>query len=336
MPQVMTTAATAGTSASRAEACQRVQSVLADWRGRAGIVVFGAGAHTSKVLSVLEAHADKIVGIVDDSPAWWSKPLGPWTVGPPAAVIDENVAGILVSSDTQQRVLAQRVQEEFGDRCAILTLYETRGDDGPELPFTGERQIGRNLDEIELGHRARYYWALQHLPAGAVVLDAACGNGYGSYILASGGARVQGVDVSAEAIAFARHYYRHEQTSFVAAAIDDASALCDAAAASAPFDALVSLETLEHLADAETFLHSAGGLLRPGGMLLCSTPNADVMDIAEAPYHQRHFTRTELQQLLRRVGFQMQNWYGQEGLQILNNRCTTRQRYLLYHALKSV
>lgn len=335
MLDVDTTCTHAGQSVPADLARERARNVLAEWCGRDGIVVFGAGAHTHKILPVLHAHADKIVGIADDSPRSWGMVLGPWMVAAPARLIDDHVGGILISSDVQQRSLAARARQEYGDRCAILTLYSESSDDAAELPFTGERQTAANLEEIELGHRARYYWALQHLPAGARVLDAACGNGYGSYILAGGGQRVLGVDISSEAIAFARHHYAHPEATFAVAAIDVDGALARCTAGAAPFDAVISMETIEHLDNPQTFLRAANELLRPGGVLLCSTPNADAMQVSEAPFHRQHFTHREMCNLLTAAGFDLSSWYGQEGLEVLRNRCSTAQRYQLYNAIKS-
>lgn len=332
-------ASAAPTAAPADVAAERAEHLLADWRGRGRIVVLGAGAHTRKILPALERHAARIAGIADDSPAAWGRAVGPWRVAAPQALITADVSGVLISSDVQQRALAQRAAAEFGDRCAILTLHpDTIGTDpragAPTLEFTGERQIAATLEEIELGHRVRYYWALQHLAAGARVLDAACGNGYGARILADGGAVVRGVDVCASAVAFAAHHFGGSAASFAVACIDDPSALSRAVAGREPFDAVVSLETIEHLERPEAFLTAAAALLRPGGQIFCSTPNADVMSLAEAPFHRRHFRVAEMLDLLAACGFRDVAWFGQEGLEILPQRRTPRQRYCLFRAVR--
>lgn len=317
-------------------AAERAERVLADWRGRGQIVVLGAGAHTRKILPVLERHAARIAGIADDSPAAWGRTVGRWRVASPQALITADVAGVLVSSDVQQRTLAQRAANEFGGRCAILTLHPSAAatDGAPTLEFTGERQVAASLEEIELGHRARYYWALQHLAVGARVLDAACGNGYGARVLADGGAVVRGVDVCESAVAFAAHHFGGPGVSFAVARIDDPGALLCAIREHAPFDAVVSLETIEHLEYPEVFLTAAAQLLRSGGLLLCSTPNAEVMSLAEAPFHRRHFSVAAMLDLLAACGFSDVAWFGQEELQILPQRCTPRQRYCLFRAAR--
>lgn len=324
----------AGTSVRPDLACDRARAVLADWRGRGSIVVFGAGAHTHKILPALTDMADRIAGIADDSPAVHGRPIGRWRVCDPAELIDEGIGGILVSSDMQQATLEARLRSTYGDRCAIMTLYRAPDVDGPSLPNSGERQIGRTLEEIEIGHRARYYWALQHLTEGARVLDAACGNGYGSYILAGGGMRVIGVDVCAEAIAFARHYYAGPSISYRIGAVGDGRSLSQVASEHGAFDAVVSMETVEHLERPEAFIANVRTVLRPGGSFFFSTPNARQMALADAPFHRRHFETGEVLDLLNKAGFERIQWFGQEGMQILPGRNTQRQRYCLYHAVK--
>ena len=322
-------------SVERSIALERTRAVLSDWRGRNGIVVFGAGAHTHKILHELEVHADKIIGITDDSPQLWGRRIGQWPVCSPEDLLDTPAGGLLVSSDTQQSTLEGRLRTRFGDRFAILTLYPpNERDRAPLLAETGERQTGRCLEEIEIGHRVRYFWALQHLRNGANVLDAACGNGYGSFILAEGGSRVFGVDISEDAIRFARHYYDNKTIAFHHGAIDDDSTLCKLAKDAVPFDAVVSFETIEHLKHPEMFLDTAQELLRPGGAIFCSTPNACVMSLEDAHFHRHHFEVDEMLEMLSASGFTSVNWFGHEGMQILNARSTPRQRYVLYQGMK--
>lgn len=333
---MITGTTTSGPAAATELACARARRVLADWRGRGRVAVFGAGAHTRKILPVLEAFESRIAGVADDSPGRWGQRVGRWTVRSPRELIDAGVGGILISSDVQQTPLAERVRHEFGERAAVLTLYpeDAAPGDGPALAFTGERQTGRTLEEIEIGHRARYYWALQHIERGAAVLDAACGNGYGSRILSDGGARVVGLDVAEDAIEFARHHFGGEQSAFEVCDLEDPADVWRCAARFTPLDAIVSLETIEHLRRPESFLRTACGLLERGGALLCSTPNAEAMTVDEAPFHRNHFSVEQVVAMLREAGFALVDWFGQEGMEILKTRVGVAQRYCLYHAVR--
>lgn len=167
----------------------------------------------------------------------------------------------------------------------------------PVLPFTGERFTPECEREIAYEHWHRYALA-RSLAAGRRVLDAACGEGYGSALLADAGAReVLGVDLGAEAVAHARARYgdraglRFEQA--------DATALDHLPEAS--FDLVVSFETLEHVAAQERLLDGFARLLAPGGLLLVSTPDKHTYtDLTGEvnPHHVRELYRGEFEALL--------------------------------------
>jgi 2-polyprenyl-3-methyl-5-hydroxy-6-metoxy-1,4-benzoquinol methylase len=72
-----------------------------------------------------------------------------------------------------------------------------------DLPFTGERFIPGTPGEIWVEHWHRYHFAARWCE-GKRVLDVACGEGYGSALLARGASRVTGVDISPEAVAHAQ------------------------------------------------------------------------------------------------------------------------------------
>ena len=72
---------------------------------------------------------------------------------------------------------------------------------------TGERYVPNKMSrdsEIEHYHR---YTAAGFLIKGLSVLDAACGTGFGSDILARSAAHVTGIDISSEAIEYAQGNY---------------------------------------------------------------------------------------------------------------------------------
>ncbi|MDN3567120.1 methyltransferase domain-containing protein [Paeniroseomonas aquatica] len=138
-----------------------------------------------------------------------------------------------------------------------------------ELGFTGERLTGTMQGQIEIEHLHRYFLARQ-ASRGLDVLDIACGEGYGSALLAQVARSVVGVDVSDEAVGFARQSYRRDNLRFLtgdgrAIPLGDASV-----------DVVASFETLEHLYEQEQFLAECRRVLRPGGLLLISTPDREV------------------------------------------------------------
>lgn len=134
------------------------------------------------------------------------------------------------------------------------------------LEFTGERFTPECVREIRYEHFHRYVFAREFI-RGKNVLDAACGEGYGSAILAGAAESVTGVDLSADAVQHARSRYASENIEFEEA---DCTAL--------PFDndrfeCIVSFETLEHLEDQEALLGEFRRVLQPDGFLLVSTPD---------------------------------------------------------------
>jgi len=114
------------------------------------------------------------------------------------------------------------------------------------------------------------------------ILDAACGVGYGSQILAQAGARsVVGADISKKAIDYARRTFACPTTRFVNSAVEDlpVPAAC--------FDIVMSFETIEHLRCPERFVAEMHRVLRPGGVFICSTPNKHFANRGKTanPYH---------------------------------------------------
>jgi SAM-dependent methyltransferase len=177
------------------------------------------------------------------------------------------------------------------------------------LAFTGERFTPEHKGPIWYEHWHRYCAVAPHA-AGRVVLDAACGEGYGSMLLAGSASRVVGVDLDAEAVAHARARYRAPNLAFARASV---TAL---PFASGVFDAIVSFETIEHLAAQRAMLGEFRRVLSPQGFLVISSPNRPVYneggDVDNA-FHVRELDRDELQALLD-PGFPQQAWYAQRAI----------------------
>ena len=137
----------------------------------------------------------------------------------------------------------------------------------------------------------RYEFAARHARAGRL-LDIACGVGYGTRLLADRGAgRIEalGVDLSPEAIDYARARYGGERTRFLAA---DARTFDDPSR----FDTIVSIETIEHLPRPADFVARLVRLLRPGGLLVASVPTTPSVDAN--PHHLHDFSARSFRRLL--------------------------------------
>jgi ubiquinone/menaquinone biosynthesis C-methylase UbiE len=149
-------------------------------------------------------------------------------------------------------------------------------------------------DELLIQHKARYTFASQFV-RGKNVLDIACGNGYGAELLLRGNpAHIIGMDVSPDAVEFARNHYATENVEFRlgnAEQIENIKSI----------DVVTSFETIEHLPHPEKFLDEIGKLLPMNGKLIISTPvraGGTLETKPGNPFHLREWNEEEFISLL--------------------------------------
>lgn len=142
----------------------------------------------------------------------------------------------------------------------------------------------------------RYFWAAHKVKENdwKTAIDAACGCGYGSWVLAEyGGAeQVVGVDEDKGAIGLARACWERPGGTFDLKSIldpDDEDVT--------PVDVVVSLETIEHIAEPRKFLER---FRRWSPNLIATVPDQDVtpFDQLKFPFHHRHYQQEEFRELL--------------------------------------
>jgi SAM-dependent methyltransferase len=167
----------------------------------------------------------------------------------------------------------------------------------PPLELTGERTLPDVPEEN--------YWYRRHLVvyrwiaarcAGLRVVDMACGEGYGSAVLAEQAAGVVGVDANPEAHEHARLRYASARLRFERALVQDFEE-------GAPWDAIVFLQTVEHVEEPLPLLERFASLLAPGGVAYVSTPNRLTLappgaDKSGNPWHVREYTPAEYRAVL--------------------------------------
>lgn len=166
------------------------------------------------------------------------------------------------------------------------------------LPFTGERFTPECVREIAYEHWHRYAFALS-LVKGKQVLDAACGEGFGSDLLAGVAAGVQAIDIDSASIEHARQRYGSTSNLvFSQADVTKLDSLPDASV-----DVITSFETLEHVDQHDRMLAGFRRILKDDGLLLISTPDkknyTDATGVIN-PHHVRELYFDEFSELLDR------------------------------------
>jgi SAM-dependent methyltransferase len=181
----------------------------------------------------------------------------------------------------------------------VAEYVQQRQPDGvPPLALTGERTLPDVPEENYWyqRHVAVYRWVADRC-RGLHVVDMACGEGYGTSLLARRAARVTGVDANPEAHEHARLKYTQPGVRFVRDLVERHSEPCDA---------VVFLQTIEHVEDPLAPLRHFRGLLRPGGAVYVSTPNVLTLAPKGAhrsgnPWHVREYRAEELHELCASV-----------------------------------
>lgn len=128
------------------------------------------------------------------------------------------------------------------------------------------------------------------------VLDAACGEGYGSYLIKKWGAsEVYGIDIDEETIGKAKKMFNSSDVEFQCHTVEKLPF------PDYYFDLIVSFETIEHLDRPEEFLKEIRRVLKPGGGILISCPNDPYYSTDATysnPFHKRKYTYFDFKELV--------------------------------------
>lgn len=146
-----------------------------------------------------------------------------------------------------------------------------------------ERLSPESTDYIEVLFHWHRYLAVAGLCKAKVVLDVACGDGYGTYYLSQFAAKVVGVDIDPNTIQRAKSKYNRHNLIYMQGLAENLEF------PTGSFDVVVSFETIEHLSreNQEQFLSEVKRVLKPNGLFIVSTPDRARTEkfLASNPFH---------------------------------------------------
>jgi SAM-dependent methyltransferase len=173
-------------------------------------------------------------------------------------------------------------------------LQENQPPGVPPLPLTGERTLPDVPEENYWfrRHLVVYEWIAERV-RGLRAVDMACGEGYGSDVLARSAADVVGVDANPEAHEHARLRYQRPNLRFERDLVESFAEPCDA---------VVFLQTIEHVQDPGAILEHFKSMLAPGGVAYVSTPNLLTLappgaEKSDNPWHVKEYRAHEFREL---------------------------------------
>ena len=177
-----------------------------------------------------------------------------------------------------------------------------------ENKFGGERLESKsNLSKNNLLEHLVRYNLLPGDMSGSV-LDIGCGAGHGSNMLSKKYKKVYGVDISEEAIEYAKKNWASDNTEFVVGSAMDIPFPDNS------FETVSAFEVFEHLNDWRKFLSEIKRVLMPGGVVYISTPNKTLYSPGTKkpinPHHVFEMTIPEFKSALSEF-FTLEEFYGQ-------------------------
>lgn len=150
-------------------------------------------------------------------------------------------------------------------------------------------------------HFERYEFAEKYLKPNFVVLDAACGTGYGSEMLSGTVNKVISLEISDHALNWAKSHHQKNNIEFKQANLNNPIDI-----PSNYFDAIISFETLEHVENQENMLSEFKRMLKPEGLLIISSPDREIITEkggANNEFHINELSKREFTDLMKKYFF---------------------------------
>lgn len=170
-----------------------------------------------------------------------------------------------------------------------------------------ERYDAKDTYHAWYEHWHRYHWLSPFLN-NQTIADLACGEGYGSALLAQHAHQVTGIDIDSDTIEQARTKYKKSNNLEYIKANVLKTPLADGS-----MDVVTSFETLEHLTEHQQLLTEFKRILKPGGTLVISTPDKDVYSGSEThnEFHLKELSQAEFKELIS-THFEHVVYFGQQ------------------------
>lgn len=257
------------------------------------IALYGIGEHTRKLINYLTD--EKICDFINicclinkdkTTDQFCNLPV----VDINQAIKDYELDAILISSYKYENVIYERIKylEEEKEKIAIWKIYGEIIDDNAEERVYFEPDEAKGITLVDMGevyyqHLNRYYWALGYVKD-KVVIDMACGSGYGSAILSTKAKNVTGIDIDEGTIEYAKKHYIYDNLNYQCCNILEADINTQA-------DVIISFETIEHITDETLYFNTIKRLLSKGGVFIVSTPVCDTNGQSRMnKYHTNEYT----------------------------------------------
>lgn len=204
------------------------------------------------------------------------------------------------------------IQTDNIDKSIYDKIYSNQNVLGYDryLEYAKEVKLHRNPLKFLASIEAPYYAVYNYLKSSTPknILEIGCGYGYLTYALNVGGLNAKGIDLSAEAINYAKinfgdYYFHADFDSFYEYHKEK-------------YDLIIATEVIEHLKSPLEFVSNCLSLLKPDGKILLTTPNKDFsksnsiwqtdlppVHIAWLSFKSFQFIATQLKLNLRQIGF---------------------------------